>query len=701
MPRYAVESALVRFPNIVIRASDFSVTSSSPSSLLDSHLILIYAPSEPILREIALVVGRIPIAVIGPERYKSTADVKLFSLLQKMPFHADPLQHDDAKLLYNIARQHAAAESSSFFRLTPVAPSSDQREVEDKTSLQSTQVKDINVQSTFSVGSSSASSIPDSSASTPGAKFDLEDIDDVVDNTAAYASSFEKSSSKNASEKSSQDLSIVLRRLNERYNPRSRRGRSMSTEILGDHYQEHETHGEPNYLMDFTPVKIKLRELGGYATKENCSEIAHACGLPKCAGTLLFRIASESENNMELITPETGVPCTNTPAQRLSSEAFLVYWNSRMKSYDGEERLAHILEDYHMVHANETDHTDIIRQHSCSSPPPRRTRNSARRASLDSVKLASISNCSASFDLGGGLGDSVLNLSDTWCPCDSGIGNLIVSFMDSRKGQFGHYALVKMAEAIAIGTALVLHEIRGVNSNKVGGRARPVCAREVKESKLNAALIAAEAGIFDGVTKGLSINLFRSIKRSFMGEISTPRTSGCALSVMLSVEEVVGFCLTQKTLLPRAVRLAMYAHCRNAVAMTLSEFSILLRVLNNLECNGTVDYMFTVVDVDQNGKWTKPDLLEFHKEKERLWHDEGMALSDFNDAWLNLVDMLGDTVSNGPRTEIRRRDLLSLGPKGRKAVLQSVLFVDDNCSSLQIRKTMELNKNSKSTLKMI
>lgn len=241
---------------------------------------------------------------------------------------------------------------------------------------------------------------------------------------------------------------------------------------------------------------------------------------------------------------------------------------------------------------------------------------------------------------------------------------------------------------------MVMYAIRSENGNPVGGRARPVCPKEVRDCKLNAALIAAEVGIFEGVASGLSMDQIRSVKGCFATEAcaeEVSRSGGLALNYCLRVEDVERYCSSRKTLLPCAVERTMAAHCRNAQQMTLAEFAVFFAVLNNITSNGAADYFFTVVDVDQDERWTLPDLRHFHKGKESLWLDDGMAVSDLVDFWVNLIDMIG------PRKRwkgISKREFKKLAAKGRRQVIQSLLFVDDDHSLLNIRRTLELNKIS-------
>lgn len=696
LARYAAEDSLARCGKLIIRASDQAVATREPALLMDSHLILLYAPPDKTLRQISLVAARTPTAVIASERYKNTADSKLRESLASVRFYVDPMRVEDAKDLYSVATAHAVGDQPQP-KKAPVsrAPTPRSAPISNSCSTGDDERRraktDSSSHNPFLDGDPTSSRCP---------VIELEDIDDGGESKELAFDNSNEPPAKGDKMKIV-GLSELLGRLNERRGHRSVRSCDEFNKDLS-------MHSHNKLRAERVAVENALRDLGGYATLESCSGIARACGLAKCAGPLLFRAAFGSSCEIEAMTPEAGVP--NAPMERIkriSSEAVLAYWDTRLRVYDGEERLIRILEDSHAMRMNVAiSSEDVGHSPFGARPSPCRTPNDLRSVSLDGLKLRSLESVPSGRLFGRGSSTdfgSVLP-TDVCCPCDAGIEDLIRSFMESRSSRFGTYALVKMAEAIAIGAALVIHEIRASSSHRVGGRARAVCPKEVKESKLNAALMAAEVGIFEGVASGLSMSHIRSVKGCFATEVTPAAFSqgaGCALNVTLSVEEVQHFCVSRKTLLPGAAKRVMFIHCRNPLRMSLSEFSILLHVLNDITTDGAMDYFFTVVDVDQNDEWTLPDLREFHKEKESLWQEDGMAVNDLNDVWFNLVDMVGNCRSERrKRKGVTRKQVLSLGAKDRKAVLQSLLYVDDDCSSLNIRRTMELSKSNKSSVEV-
>lgn len=693
LARYATEDCLSKCGKVMIRAADQGAVSRNVPLLKDSHLIVLHSPSSKSLRQICDVVGQIPTVVLGTERYRSTVDNEMLALLDRFNFYLDPLSEADAKMIYGVGLGFLTGVTNN--------PSSEVTNVDKMSSVSTRASSPLSEEDEEALCPSPHQmlhkSYSESALQSRDVGIELEDIEDEEEGTTSSEFSYDDCSFNPKQKKTT--WADVSRLLSDR---KSRRSGSGWGNYVG---YELSLHGRNKLRAERVSVEAAFHDLGGYATMDSCLSIARSCGLPKCAGPLLFRAAFGSSFEIEATTPEAGVP--NPPMERkkrISRDSFLIYWDSRLKAYDGEERLSNVLEDSHFTRVQTTGESS---GHSAYGTPL-----VSRMKTIDRGD-ASRSCDAAGFNWQASVRRSRVNgrtlhggakwtmPTDMWCPCDTGIEDLIRAFMEGRSSRFGPYALVKMSEAIAIGSSLVMSAIHGVCGNRLGGRARPVCPKEVRDSKLNAAMIAAEVGIFEGVASGLSMNEIRSVKGCFATEVSPgaiPRSGGCALNCSLSLEEVQRFCLTRKTLLPGAVELVMRVHCRNERWMNLSEFSVLLSAVNDVASDGAVDYFFSVADVDQNDRWTLADVREFHMEKERMWREDGMAVSELRDFWVNMLDMIG---SRGDERGLSRRDLLNLGGKERKVVIQSLLFVDDDYSLLNIRKTMEMNKECASAVGML
>ncbi|KAI0562445.1 Leucine rich repeat containing protein [Gracilaria domingensis] len=693
LARYAVEDALNKCGNVIIRAADNGVVSHDPEKIRVSDVVLLYAPPERILNQLSALCVPTAVAIIGSERYRCTMEAQVKDLFDQFSFHSDPINEEATSGVYQMGRKHALASLSS------PKPSTNQ--------------KTGTTPSTSTGKKSGARKDMYSDLKCTSVDIELEHIDDdgessTESNSISSGDSLDAlftDSGKKArrSPTNAASLSGLSRRLRERA---GRSGRSFGNCVGG----EMRAHGKIKERAERASVEAAFEDVGGYGTVDSFAGIARACGLPKCAGPLLFRAACGSSFEIESTTPEAGVP--NHPMEgknrRVSTESFMTYWSARLRAFDGEERLANVLED--SVGSNLDSEDEALGHSQYGAPLSRKSSGISSPSSSFSrlnclppsvsadflrTKDINLANIAARFPRSASMSSIPTDIS---CPCDSGVESLIRAFMDGRRSRFGSFALVKMPEAVAIGSALVIHGLRARSKSRVGGEARPVCPKEVREGKLNASLIAAEVGIFEGVASGLSMDQIRSVKGCFATEVAPgqlSRNGGVALNCTLGVEDVQRFCVSRKTLLPGAVKLAMSAHCRNPKRMTLAEFSILLSVLNNISSNGAVDYMFTIIDVDRDDRWTIPDLRQLHMEKEQIWLQDGMAVSELGDIWTHLIDMIRPF---RPTEGITRREFYRLGPKERKAVIQSLLFMDDDLSLLNIRRTVELNKNSPSPL---
>lgn len=703
--RYAAEDSLTRCGKVMIRAAGQDVASTDPGLLLDSHLIILYAPSEKTLRQVSVVVGRIPTVVLGSERYRSRSEGKTSEILKDMRFFVDPLSPEDTINVYNLGHnyvngnqnlQHKAVQPSTS-TASDSSPVSEEGENShgSKTSIQRS-FSEPSLLDSYGPVNIELEDIEDEGQYSDSSK-NMEATTIVRRSKSADGITLKEHTSSKLNTVPSATWSEVNRRLKERKVRKS--GRGWGSYAFG----EMSLHGRNKLRAEQAAVEVAFSDLSGYATAESCSSVARACGLPKCAGPILFRAAYGSSFEIESTTPEAGVP--NTPMERknrrISVESFMVYWNSRLKAFTGEERLSNVLEDNHSALSSDGDYPGHSK---FGAPLPGKALSAGCLPSIDRFEYSLYKQSRRGRGMQGSVMNPSISMSnlptDMSCPCDAGIEMLISRFMEGRSSRFGSFALVKMSEAIAIGSSLVIYGLRGTSKNRVGGHARPVCPKEVREGKLNAALIAAEAGIFEGVACGLSMDQIRSVKGCFATEASpesVSRHSGLAISYTLTLAEVQRFCVSRKTLLPGAVERTFAVHCKHRTEMRLGEFAVLLSVMSNISSHGALEYFFSVVDVDQDDRWTLPDLRHFHMEKEKIWLSDGMAVSELGDIWVNMLDMIQPC---DPRKGISRRDLRKLSGKDRKLVIQSLLFADDDHSVLNIRRTIELNQNATSPLVM-
>lgn len=410
-------------------------------------------------------------------------------------------------------------------------------------------------------------------------------------------------------------------------------------------------------------------------------------------------------------------PCV-LPARKVSSSLFMQYWDGRLQSFHPEIRLYHVLTDSlgydeeadqqrqrylaqlsHIPDAHVSamsarvltggsgsdtvDSPDLYRQSSAGSS----SLSSSSLSGAESGPSTPAPVAAPPMDTGS---DGIAGLEG----CDAAVAELVRSFMQGRSGRFGMFALVKLSEAVSIGTALLLLGLRGECGSRVGGRARPVTAREVCRGRLNASMIAAEAGIFEGVSANLSMDKLRNVKGNYASEAAPEAVvagDSCALNYSLAEAEVTHYNTQRNLLLPRGVRSLLAVHCHGRHHMTLPEFAVMHTCMTGLASRAGADYFFSIIDADCDEYWSLADLQHFHSEKGRILLLDGMALSGLHEVWACLCDMIRPADEH---RGIARSEFLRLSANDRKLAIQSLLFRDDNHATLNIRQTLILEGKS-------
>lgn len=773
LARYSAEDALVRCGKISLTAVEAATAASAPSTLLDSHLALLHAPQAATLRKVtAAAKAHIPVVVFGTERYRSSnATLLKETLLDSSHFCADPLSDSDASLVFDLglacARRRLGGEGQTPVTGSPV-PAAGGSLSRKRPSLRKS--RSVDDSSTVG-GDSSASNGGDlaslSSPSSSGSENE-EGVDNVrrrrrIGGSVEFNGSEDGEGGSPRSFWSEVSTRLKLFRRPPYSSPRMRLSRSPSLPVL---QLDATYNGLPLLDRPFSPVvssstalslacpemrmhsanktraeraalEVVFHDLGGDGTVENFAGIARTCGLPKCAGHLLFHAALSALQLVEQTSPETGVSTASSevynsgeegpaPPSRVSSSLFMQYWETRLHHYSADMRLYNVMSDSRMTRREGRDtcdrHEQDIhkkRQRTTSSlssstvstnndsPSVRGSDTALRPVGVDTdgddlyrqcSSGSTSSSCSADASPGGKFSSPRRGgKSDDGCDgttglegCDAGVGKLVQAFMYGRRGRFGMFALVKPSEAVAIGTALVLMGLRGECGSRGGGFARPVGAHEVCRGKLNAALISAESGIFQGVAVCLSMDKLRNIKGTFASEAapeSVVAADACALNYVLSMSEVAHYHAQRKLLMPRGVEALMNVHCHGRKHMTLTEFAVMHTLSNMIESTAAADYFFSAMDADQDGKISLADVQHFHSEKRRLLLVDQMALAGLHEVWACLVDNVRPA---NAASGIKRSEFLRLSGSDRKTAIESLLFRDDRHATLNIRATVLL-----------
>lgn len=488
-------------------------------------------------------------------------------------------------------------------------------------------------------------------------------------------------------------------------------------------------HCETRARAEKAALDVLFRDLHDAVTAFDFTAVARACGLPKCAGRLLFNAARQDGVRKDRGSASRVVSDSSACAafgsstcssrdfchenkQLLSSETFLAYWACRLQHFSPGLRL------YNVICDSRTARDGLLEE---QIEQDRRQRMHKQQQHVDPNPV--VSNCSGETagwqhsvvqQLSGGSSASTASSTDapndqrSASPpsdngrrglvglrgCDAGVGELVQEFMLGRKGRFGMFALVKPSEAVAIGTALLLFELKSKCGTCVGGCARPVDMREVTGGNLCQALIEAESGIFEGVAGSLSMDKLRNIKGTF-ASVAAPEAvvaaDTCALKYQLSAHEVEQYNAQRKLLLGRGVDALLAVHCHGRKEMTVSEFAVMHACNGAVDSIGAADYYFSTLDVDGDGFWSLADLAHFHSEKQRVLLQDKIAVWDLACLWSCLCDMM---MPEAGTPGISRADFTRLEARDRKVVVASLLFLDDHHATLNIRQTLVLEGRS-------
>lgn len=707
LSRYSVEDALSRRGRITIRAVELDTALQDPSTVLDSHVVIVQTPSEKSLKQLLLIIsGSCAVFVFGSERYRARNLDMLTSTVKDVQscFVPDPLSEDVAQLIFSRGvecansrtKSNVVTADSRFGRQRSEPDLGDQGDSPKRSSAVTSIVATDSMFSATSPPSPSvapeveAGSEPFSAggdvehAGLDGKRPNLQELPITLElDENPPLSMWTQISERLRSGRLSADERTRYRLAG---SPRLSPSASCSSNLM-DKLQcpELKRHGSNKLRAERAALELVFHDLGDSLSSECFAGIARTCGLPKCAGYLLFCAALESAKAVESTTPESGVPEKEreSPPQtgvgkEVPSETFMQYWEARLQPFDSDSRLFNVLMDASLSVYN-------------SGPP---LFHHPRSLGVELALGSDVDRGSAlhkSKSVGYKSRPKPHSTPRALCRgCNSGIEALITGFMQGRSTRFGMFSLVKMPEAIALGTALMLLALQSESESRVGGCARSISSKEVCSGSLNASLIAAEAGVFEGVAACLSMDSLREIKGHFAAEASPEAlvaSEGCALKYNLQEEEFVHYNMQRNLLLRRGVRSLLGVHCGGRSQIKLTEFAVFHKVSNDLKSNAAADYFFSVIDFDQDEFWCLADIHHFLVEKEKVLVADGIAMCGLKEIWFSLLDMIQPAdIAMG----ISRNEFLRLTPKERKVIIQSILFVDDDHATLNIRKTMKL-----------
>lgn len=368
----------------------------------------------------------------------------------------------------------------------------------------------------------------------------------------------------------------------------------------------------------------------GEAGRGAFGRVALACGLPACAGPVLFRAVMNVCEAVDEVTPppsppggvDLGFKKSAAPAKppAVSGAAFGQYWAGRLRGLDGEGKLWNVFVDAEEVGMDEGGFEELdVSIHRLLGG-----RKEAREDGLEGLKGA-----------------------------DRAIGNVVKAFMLGRRGRVGLFSRVPEPVAVLIATGGVLASLRAAGGRAVAGVVKEVGVREMRKGEFCRVMREAEDGVFLGAGKCLSMEAIVSIS-----EAQKIGVSGLGLGVK-ACEEVV--------------RVAGRGR-----ELTHDAFAVLCESVADPGGIVAREFWFTVIDGDGNGAIGCVDVHDLYRGKKVLLERKGIISVSSHGLWRGFCDRIGaDCVDRAAWRKM-------LGAE-RAVLVKSVLFVNDGGLTLSMR----------------
>eukprot|EP00184_Porphyridium_aerugineum_P004042 CAMPEP_0184708088 /NCGR_PEP_ID=MMETSP0313-20130426/37596_1 /TAXON_ID=2792 /ORGANISM="Porphyridium aerugineum, Strain SAG 1380-2" /LENGTH=1180 /DNA_ID=CAMNT_0027169669 /DNA_START=1022 /DNA_END=4564 /DNA_ORIENTATION=- len=398
--------------------------------------------------------------------------------------------------------------------------------------------------------------------------------------------------------------------------------------------------GEVRNRMEKPALEKLFARSGGAVGRMQFSPISTLCGLPVCAAPLLFAASVQLLPDMN--------------SERVTADAFIQLWETKLRNMNGEGRLSVIMAAYKPVKKNgESDGN-----HSTEKP--------YRNGFMTSNSAIPIE---AFYILAEGL----------------------VKTLRSRIGEGPD-----VVEAVA--SCLLF----GLNGSAHTGA--PVREKDLQRVNLCSRLLGAESGMYEGPTFQLRPDRFCSI-RSIFENARNEKAGGANPSnvndssmmdftrstseklIQLTESEFTDFCAARSLLTRRGAAALFCRHVRpKSPNMTFSDFARFWTATNDLKLDSSLEYFFQVLDYDMNGYISAEDAFHFYTEKEALLQEDGLVLASFWDVWVGILDLV---YPKDPKRGFSLFEMTKLSEKNRVYVVQAFMFRDDGNAVIDIRRTME------------
>lgn len=222
-----------------------------------------------------------------------------------------------------------------------------------------------------------------------------------------------------------------------------------------------------------------------------------------------------------------------------------------------------------------------------------------------------------------------------------------------------------------------------------GGAWHWIRRQELSRAKLAATLLAAEAGMFQGVAAHLRADRLADIRAAFAA------ASGQRFGTVsrLHSKDIAWLSKERGLLSQRAVEAIFTRHgLDKAGGMDLAHFAPMWLAVTNPSSRSATEYLFAILDADADGYLNAADVAHFYAEKRNLLMDEGFVPTVFEHVWVGLLDSALPQ-RGGSKRHVSLQEVRQMSSRDTNSVFQSLLFLDDG-EMIDMRETARVGSPS-------
>lgn len=250
-----------------------------------------------------------------------------------------------------------------------------------------------------------------------------------------------------------------------------------------------------------------------------------------------------------------------------------------------------------------------------------------------------------------------------------------------------------------IAAALVVNRVCDMDSHQVRLVAGSILCYEIKGScweyarrqelsrcKLCAVLLAAESGVYEGVATQLRSDRISDIRMAFAAA-SGKRVGGGRTRTL---REITWLNSERGLLSPKAVE-ALFSRKLPNQWMDIAQFAPMWLAISDTSTRSSCEYLFDILDVGGDGYVGVLDVAHFYSSKCSYLEQDGFVPASLDSVWFCLRDSFkGAGCADPPNNEqLSLMEIRRAGSRDWTTLFQTLLFVDDELSMVDIRRTAE------------